>query len=254
MTSAIELSVKFGLPLKKVEEICEYLNVELRDEDFDVDKEFEFIARCVKRSRTSAYTLAWLYAVGTDEQRDFIFEIDQNFHAEYLAMQFPIGDDELFENAKRHLTKLQDADGKDRAAWVPFIDWIKARAAWADTPVSHGYFAVRLLLSLPIGEMKDYPGTLARILNRARYYGFLDGWHTTVQRDGKNVVMYHKPNVPAEPIVKLDISQSEIDSCVRRLGSDDIKKVASMLAWEKKLDMKQIEIFLRQKTLEKFDL
>lgn len=251
MTSAIELSVRFGLPIGKITEICDYLDVDLDQEDFEIDREFQHIARSVKRKRSSAYTLAFLYAHASDEQREFIFAIDPEFREEYLSLKLPIMDSEKLIGAHGLIKKLADADYSD--GWDKLVPWVKARIGEASGPIGHSYLAVRLLLSLPSNVMRDYPATIATIFNRARHRRYLDGWHSTVQRDGKNVVLYHRPDAitPAEPTIEIDLTYDEVMKFAARLGSNEPAALASFIAYEKKLDIKKVSAFLKQKP---FDL
>lgn len=253
MTSAIELSVRFGLPIGKITEICDYLDVDLDQEDFEIDGEFQHIARSIKRKRAGAYALAFLYAHASEEQREFIFAIDPDFREEYLSLRLPIMDSEKLLGASGLIKKLADTDTNYGVAWDSFALWVKARIGEAGTPIGHSYLAVRLLLSLPSNVMRDYPATIATVLNRARHRRYLDGWHSTVQRDGKNVVLYHRPDAiaPAEPAIEIDLTYDEVTKFAARLGSNEPAALASFIAYEKKLDIKKVSAFLKQKP---FDL
>ena len=253
MPSAIELSVRFGLPVRKITEICDYLDVDLEQEDFDIDKEFEYIARSVRRKRASSYSLAFLCAYATDEQRNFVFNLDPDFRDEYEALKLPIASDEYLAGASNLIKKLAIAEADDKAAWSKFTLWVKARIGAAGEPVNHAYLAVRLLLSLNRTEQKDYPSAIATIMNRARHRRYLDGWCTTVARNGKNIVLYHVPGidaVTARPIKQLDISQAEIESAAALLKSRDVVRLAGLIAHEKKMEFSEVRKYLEQNMLD----
>jgi len=241
MPSAIELSVRFGLPIRKIKEICDFLNIELSVEDFTEDKEFEYIARSVKKKRTSAYTLAYLYAYASIEQRDFIFDIDADFRSEYEALKLPIQDDEYLDNAAAIIMKLSTTSPDDKSAWSLLIAWIKARLEAVRKPVGHAYLAVRLLLSLDRKDMRDYPTVIATVLNRARHRKYLDEWFSTVEKDGKNIILYHQPKGSF-------LSSEEIQTYTKKLGSSDPVKLAGFIAYSKNMKYEEVLLYLNQQS------
>lgn len=251
MPSALELSVQFGIPARKIEALCECINYPLSSEDFDSDKHFENAARSVKRKRASAGTMAYLYNFASDVQRDFILDLDESFADEYRALDLPIAPGELLSDASALITRLeQDIKGDDEP-WLKIAQWVKLRIQEAGKPIGHAYIAVRLLSSLDKSSYGGMPAIVARILNRLRHRKFLDGWFTLDEQANGNTVIYHKPNMGAVPDIGL--SMDDIDAFAMRLGSREIGALASFIAFEKKLKLADVTKFL-QKALASLDL
>jgi len=195
--------------------------------------------------------MAYLYNFASDEQREFILEMDANFAEEYKAIGLPLSIEELLSDAGSLIVRLeQDIKGDDEP-WQKMAQWVKLRIQEAGRPISHAYIAVRILSSLDKPNYGGMPAIVARILNRLRHRKFLDGWFTLDGQDGKNTVIYHKPDMPAIPDIGL--SMDDIDKFAQRLGTREIGKLASFIAFEKKLKLADVTNFL-EKAFAKLDL
>jgi hypothetical protein len=252
MDSALKMSLKFGIPIGKIKEIWYYLDIDLDDEDFESDKGFEQIVRAVKLRRTSAYTLAYIHSHCSSDQCDFIFDNYPEFEYIYSRAGFPIDDRDILPGASRLLRRLHEGQAVIQSDYITLAEHIKAIIGRADEPVEHVYLAVRLLLSLPDIMRKDFTKPVASILNKTRHHGHLAGWFTMKEREMKNYVEYHIPAFE-DHIPALDITEDEIASFSRRLGSDDPVKLAGIIHYEKKLNFKDVEKFLKNRKKE-FDL
>jgi hypothetical protein len=245
MPSAIELSVLLGLPVRKVEEFCKVISFDLDEPDFEADKEFETVARSVKRKRASSYALAFVVEYATNEQRQFVLDLDPEFAAEYVSLGLPIVSAEYLDGAQEILEALSKEGATDsRPQAFSLADWLRRTIRAAGRPVGHSYIAVRLLLSLPAAEMRAYPQIIASVLNRLRHRGFLDGWFDVQSIDGKNSVIYHNPEAaPTFPW----LTAGRVQAAAKLLGSTDPINLAGYLAMAEASEFEAVKAALLAK-------
>lgn len=243
MSLSLELSIKFGLPVSKAVQILEYLKIEDVGE-FDSDKEFERVCRLINRKRSGAAALAFL-SNASDEQRQFVFDIDADVEREYDDMGFPLMSFEYLADAKRIIDACYSSDRTTaKIEWSLFIAWVKAQIEAAEREISHNYLAVRLLLSLPEKDRAAYPPTIASLLNKARHREYLADWFRVDEMpDGKRKTVYFAPGSSAakrdEIKTKVDttwLSADIIALAIRALGTDDVSRIAGYLAFQHKRD------------------
>jgi hypothetical protein len=253
MPTALDLAVRFGVTIPKIEAICAYLHVPLQESDIERNADFERIARSIKRGRYSAYTMAWIMRIANDEQADFLLGIDDALRAEFEALG-RITDADMLKNAKSIFDRITNSlDTSDN--WQKVADWIKLHLEFLDRPVKHSYLAVRFILSLPANYQAQSGKAIAQIFNKARHRGLIDGWHKTVEENGSNIVLYQKGITLSndKPIVDIGLSANEIETFAERLGTREIGALASFIAYEKKLKLTDVMAYL-QKTLAPLDL
>lgn len=210
MPSAIELSVKFGIAVPVIERLCRHLGVDLDEENFETSREFETIAKSIKRGRYSAYAMTYLDAHCTDEQIEFALTLSPDFALEYDQVGFPIEDHELLKDAKALLDRL--LAGGARSDWGLFEQWLRTTLSSAQKVVRHSYIAARLLRSLPEKDWRDYSSTVAKVMNKLRHRGYLESWFRLVPgEDGKNIVEYFDPDLLHNPAPW--VGQRQLDMC-----------------------------------------
>jgi len=252
MPSAIELSVRFGIDRRKIEQICSYLGVSLDESEFAPDKDFEKVARSVRRKRVSAGTLAWMYEYATGDQREFLFEIDPSLQEEFENLG-NIPPSARLRNAEVRLDALA-SDDASMADWSALAVWMKNAITSAEKPVRHNYLAARALLGLPKAIMQDRARTVATVFNKARHRGHLAGWFETVEEDdGSNSIVYNVPGTVAPATLNL---KPEGVAAVLKMYEGDLSKAAGFIANEKKLKYADVLKYLQDnaKPLDEFDL
>jgi len=260
MPSAIELSIKFGIPASSVTAMCDYLDVALDDASLEYSKEFETLARSIKRKRASAYVMAFLFLHCSEAEKDFALSLDENFADEYVSVSLPIYPAEKLKDAKEIIDAIHETQrGEKRGEWDKFEKWLKKTISDASGEISHSYIAVRLLLSIPEKEMRDYPQIIASLMNKARHRGYLDGWFRLVPIDGdKNRCVYFDPETRQDdaPGETQWLSPEIVDQAKRTLKTDDTAKLAGYIAFQVKREfsetLKAVEKILAEKTF--FDL
>lgn len=234
MSSAIELSVKFGIPSSAVIALCDYIGYSLDDEKVEYSKEFETLARSIKRKRASAYVMAFLFRNCTDDERGFALSLDDDFAEDFYRVEFPVYPAEKLENAKFIIDSIYETQrGEKRGEWTEFEKWLKKTISEASGEISHSYIAVRLLLSVPENEMRNYPQIIASLMNKARHRGYLDGWFRLEPLDnGTNRCIYSDPE-KVEKTVTVDeqwLSADMIDQTIKLLKRDDVKSIAGWIS------------------------
>ena len=238
MSLSLELSIKFGLPFSKAVQILDYLKIEDIGE-FDSDKEFERVCRLINRKRSGAAALAFLSCV-SDEQRQFVFDIDADVEREYTDMGFPLMSFEYLADAKRVIDACYSSDRTTaKIDWSLFIAWVKAQIEAAEREISHNYLAVRLLLSLPEKDRAAYPPTIASLLNKARHREYLADWFRVDEMpDGKRKTVYFVPSqaAPAK-IAGAEISSGKLSQAKIQFSGDALK----MTGWLSHVEQKDFE-------------
>lgn len=249
MTTALKISIKFGISVSKAEELCAYLEYDLEDEIFDRDPDFERVARSIKRGRPSAYALAWIVREATQAQEAFLLNLSDDFRTSYETLDIT-GREEPLKGAELMLKRME-AGVETVSDWETLASWMKEVIKDVKQPVKHNYLAVRLLLSLPEKRMGDYSKSVAQAFNKIRHRGRLNGWHLTVSENGTNIVLYQQGITLAKrELINLDISDQDIEKAEAVLGTQDIVKLAGYLSYLKKIEFEKILTFLEQKTLD----
>jgi len=251
MASALELSVKFGVDRKKIQQIFDYVGIELDEGELDVDAEFEKVARSVRRNRVSAGTLAWIYKYASDDQRNFLFEMDAKLLEEFESLGM-IGKDEILRNAEVRIEAAM-TDEASQTDWASLAVWVKKTITDAQKPVRHNYLAVRVLLSLPAAIMQERARGVATVFNKLRHRGFLAGWFETIEEEGGNVIVYNVPG--ADKPAKLDIPAGLIERA-KEMYDGDLSKMAGFIGYQIKMKYEPVLKFLQdlKNPVDKFDL
>jgi hypothetical protein len=205
MSSLTILSAKYGIAAKLVKRLFEGEGLRYDDEEFDIDRCHQKAINEIARKRISPYVLAyaqWCRAIaGPDEffvRYDSLVEIA---HARgfYLSEELSdIGakhfDIDRLPSGKYWLDRLADG-ALDREAVDRIASWIRTMLMNAPPGgVQWAYVSARLLWSLPIEAMPDYPRIVQRAMNLAMHYGDLDGWHVPINgADGKPARLFVRP-------------------------------------------------------------
>lgn len=205
MTFLTVLSAQYGISAKSLKRLYIGEGWEFEEEGFKIERCHQKAVTEIGRNRLSPYVIA--YALWCREkcgpQEDYVRY--ENIRDVARARGFS-----LTEAISEVFPKLLERDRfptaqywLDRATGETFDrDAVERIARYCRTTLSIGptlgveyaYLAVRLLYSLPIEVLPDYPRRVQRALNLAIHYGFLDGCHTTTkERDGTKQRFFHAP-------------------------------------------------------------
>lgn len=204
MPSALELSIRHGVALPKIEAIADELEITLNEPRFIPDDDFMRAASDIKRGRLSAYVVAyWLRTMldSSEESSARHFCLDDlaggrggELSDILIAIDWRTIAGDKLSGAKiwldRAVASLPDAPALEHLG-----NWCKRALAHAEGDKDYNYLAVRLLLSLPETEMRNYPRIVQSALNRVKHHGYLSGWFTLEQdAKGNNKTIYHAGN------------------------------------------------------------
>ena len=205
MPSAIELSIRHGVALPKIEAIAEELEISLDEPSFIPDDDFMRASSDIKRGRLSPYVVAyWLRTLtgGSEEssaRHRCLTDLAEGRGGElsdiFIAIEWRTIASDKLSGAKIWLDRAV-APQPDVEALEHLGNWCKIALAHADGEKDHHYLAVRLLLSLPEREMRNYPKIVQSTLHRVKHYGCLAGGWFTLEKDarGCNKTIYHAAN------------------------------------------------------------
>ena len=197
MPSALDLSLKFGIPIAKVRKLAEH-GLQFYDSPVEPDKAFQRAAYEIRYGRIAAFSLAYILRLRRDPTEDndarltALLEYAADDYGSAIEARIDaLGDvwPDLLPDAPKILESV--ASGK---AWG--IDqlalWARSCLDRSAGELGHEYLATRLLLSVP--DMLDYPKAIQTALNRLKHAGLLEGyWHKAVAKNGKTATIYHKP-------------------------------------------------------------
>jgi hypothetical protein len=199
MPSALELSIKHGIPIAKIRSLADD-GLQFTDSDAVPDAQMLRAARDIRYRRVSPFAIA--YAL-----RQLKIASPESFQryetlAGYAAADYgtelgkgeeSIGDPwgDLLPGADVEIDKVLagKAGASERLA-----AWCKACLDQSSGELPYDWLAVRLLLSVPEAKMLDYPKPIASAVNRLKHQGLLDGyWHNAVDAHGKAKTIFHNP-------------------------------------------------------------
>lgn len=205
MNSLTVLSAKYGLPAKSLKRLFDGEGLELDDDGFEIDKCHQKAISEFARKRVSPYVIAyalWCREVagpGEDFVRyDNLVDVA---NARGLSLIDAISEvhPKQIESDRlptaQHWLDRASGDAIDRDAIDRIANW--TRRVLASSPplgVEYSYLAVRLLVSLPFGEMPNYPRRVQRALNLALHYGALEDCYSEMKdSDGAKRRIFHRP-------------------------------------------------------------
>lgn len=189
MTSLSVLSARYGIPTKSLERLFDGEGWGYDEDDFTIDRCHQKVIFDLFKKRMSPLVLA--YAVycrdvaGPDEMFVRYSNLADIANAKGLSLGESISEirpkkmkgDQL-TTAKYWLDRASSRDAFDKEAVERVASWCKLVLATAPPfGVAYPYLASRLLYSLPIEEMANFPRAVQRVINLAIHYGYLDGYH-----------------------------------------------------------------------------
>lgn len=176
---AIRILGKFGLPFE--------------EDGFQIDEIHKKAINDLRNKRLSPLVLAYAWRCSksyVDEDSDRFFNLVTIAKFKGLSLSEALLDIRSKQFETDMLPTAQHwvdcATRVDR-----YSDALQRLALWCkDTlrkgppfAVEYPYLGTRLLVSLPMEVMRDYPRPVLRALNRIKHYGLLDGWHRVLTDD-----------------------------------------------------------------------
>ena len=205
MASLTILSAKYRISTNLLKRLFDGEGFDYDDDGFEIEKCHQKALNEIARKRISPYVLAYVLwcreMIGPDE----MFVRYDNIVAVADARGFCLGD-AISDIYPKHIYRDRLLGGQnwlDRATATPFDrDAVERIARWCRQVLTtappfsleYPFLATRLLFSLPLQEMPNYPKKVQRALNLAVHYGFLDGCFTLQKdRDGTERKFFHRP-------------------------------------------------------------
>lgn len=199
MPSALDLSLKYGIPLAKIRALAND-GLQFYDSPVESDKAFQRASYEIRYGRIAAFSIAYVLRL----RRDPTGEDDAKLCAllEYAAKDYGEAIEARIDaigNAWRELlpdaARILDSVAAGKAKGIDELAaWCRTCLDRSEGELGHDYLATRLLLSVPESVMLDYPKAIQTALNRLKHAGLLEGyWHKAVAKNGKTVTIYHKP-------------------------------------------------------------
>lgn len=194
MTSLTVLSARHGIPAKSLKRLFDGEGFDYDDDGFEIEKCHQKALTELGRKRMSPYVIAYALwcrdVAGPDEDFVRYDNLVDVADAKGFCLRNAILEINPKQIERDRLPTAQywldraSGDAFDRDAIDRLASWCRLILATAPPlGVDYAYLAVRLLFSLPIAEMSNYPRRVQRALNLAIHYGALDGCHSPT-RDG----------------------------------------------------------------------
>ena len=201
MNSPTVLSARYGIPAKSLKRLFDGEGFAYDEDEFEIEKCHQKALTELGRKRLSPYVVAYALWCREVAGPDEIYVRFDNLVDVADAKGFSLRDAILEINPKnmerdrlptaQHWLDRAAGDTFDRAAIERLANWCRLVLAGAPPfGVDYAYLAVRLLFTLPVEEMPNYPKRVQRAINLAVHYGFLDGCHSPT-RDGTGR-LYHR--------------------------------------------------------------
>jgi len=200
MPSVLQISLEFGLPLAKVKAMTKAYDLPFTDTATEVDAAFTRAAYEIRYKRIAPYALAYVARLqrnpvaGDDRYRALTEYASPDYGHELETRIEALGDvwSDLLPDGKAVIDGAGLSKPKSMSALAACCKAVLARSSGQ---LSYDYLAARLLLSVPAGDMLDYPGPVRTAISRLNNRGYLDGfWHKEVDSNGKTKILYHAAN------------------------------------------------------------
>ncbi|WP_156799891.1 hypothetical protein [Novosphingobium resinovorum] len=206
MPSLSFISIESGVPIKKLKHLARY-GLDADALDFEIDRNHQKAIDDLRGKRLSAYVLAYAYVCKINESLDSYARLDDlteiagvrgfEISGELSAISWRSIRSEKLLGAKQWI---------DRSSAPANIGWdlpaLERISGWCKTvicnsqfdSVDYRYLSVRLLASLPLNDMPDYPKKVQTSINRLKFSGILDGWwRPDKDISGKSSDMFFRP-------------------------------------------------------------